>query len=124
MLFGEASLEQARVIANILDQFCGALGQSVSKQKSRIYFSKNTPRSIKSEVVGLLGIAATSDLGRYLGVPILHRRVTKHTYDFLLDRLDSSLAGWKADHLSLAGRVSLASSILNSLPYYVMQIRV
>ncbi|CAN1353255.1 Putative ribonuclease H protein At1g65750 [Linum perenne] len=73
------------------------------------------------DVVNLLGIAATSDLGRYLGVPILHGRVTKHTYDYLLDRLDSRLAGWKADNLSLAGRVSLASSVLNFLPCYVMQ---
>ncbi|CAN1127155.1 Putative ribonuclease H protein At1g65750 [Linum perenne] len=121
VLFGEASVEQARVISDILDRFCGASGQSVSKNKSRIYFSKNTPRSVKLEVVNLLGIAATPDLGRYLGVPILHGRVTKHTYDYLLDRLDSRLAGWKADNLSLAGRVSLASSVLNSLPCYVMQ---
>ncbi|CAN1127767.1 Putative ribonuclease H protein At1g65750 [Linum perenne] len=69
-----------------------------------------------------MGIAATLDLGRYLGVPILHGKVTKHTYDFLLDRLDSRLAGWKTDNLSLAGRVTLASSVLNSLPSYVMQI--
>ncbi|CAN1768790.1 Putative ribonuclease H protein At1g65750 [Linum perenne] len=61
------------------------------------------------------------DLGRYLGVPILHGRVTKYTYDYLLDHLDSRLAGWKAENLSLTGRVSLASSVLNSLPCYVMQ---
>ncbi|CAN1161707.1 Putative ribonuclease H protein At1g65750 [Linum perenne] len=63
----------------------------------------------------------THDLGRYLGVPILHGRVTKHTYDFILDRLDNRLAGWKAENLSLAGRVTLAMLVLNSIPCYIMQ---
>ncbi|CAN1193208.1 Putative ribonuclease H protein At1g65750 [Linum perenne] len=121
VLFSEASTSQARVVSDILDRFCEASGQSVSKEKSRIFFSKNTPSRVAADVSEVLGIAATSDLGRYLGVPILHGRVTKHTYDYLLDRLDSRLAGWKADNLSLAGRVTLASSVLNSLPCYVMQ---
>ncbi|CAN1771048.1 Putative ribonuclease H protein At1g65750 [Linum perenne] len=124
VLFSEASTSQAHVISDILDRFCDASGQSVSKEKSRIFFSKNTPPPpprVAADVSAVLGMAASSDLGRYLGVPILHGRVTKHTYDYLLDRLDSRLAGWKAENLSLAGRVSLASSVLNSLPCYVMQ---
>ncbi|CAN1148967.1 hypothetical protein LINPERHAP2_LOCUS16774 [Linum perenne] len=36
--------------------------------------------------------------------------------------MDSRLAGWKADNLFLDGRVMLSSSVLNSLPCYVMQI--
>ncbi|CAN1123634.1 Putative ribonuclease H protein At1g65750 [Linum perenne] len=66
-------------------------------------------------------LEVTRDLGRYLGVPILHGRVTKQTYSYVLDRLDNKLAGWKAENLSLAGRVTLASSVLNSIPSYVMQ---
>ncbi|CAN1172289.1 Putative ribonuclease H protein At1g65750 [Linum perenne] len=117
VLFSEASADQAQVISDILDRFYDASDQSVSKEKSRIY----TPSRVATEVSEVLGIAASSDLGRYLGVPILHGRVTKYTYDYLLDRLDSRLAGWKAENLSLAGRVSLASSVLNSLSCYVMQ---
>ncbi|CAN1148633.1 Putative ribonuclease H protein At1g65750, partial [Linum perenne] len=121
ILFSEASASQAQVISDILDRFCEASGQSVSKPKSRVYFSRNTPAHVSTEIVHILGISATPNLGRYLGVPILHGKVTKYTYEFLLDRLDSKLAGWKADNLSLAGRVTLASSVLNSLPCYVMQ---
>ncbi|CAN1844818.1 Putative ribonuclease H protein At1g65750 [Linum perenne] len=68
-----------------------------------------------------MGIRATQDLGHYLGVPLLHGRITRNTYDFLLARLDDKLAGWKANTLSLAGRVTLASSVLNSIPSFVMQ---
>ncbi|CAN1131019.1 Putative ribonuclease H protein At1g65750 [Linum perenne] len=35
--------------------------------------------------------------------------------------MDKKLAGWKANNLSLAGRVTLASSVLNAIPSYVMQ---
>ncbi|CAN1193291.1 Putative ribonuclease H protein At1g65750 [Linum perenne] len=34
--------------------------------------------------------------------------------------MDSKLAGWKAHNLSLAGRVTLASSVLNAIPSFVM----
>ncbi|CAN1841739.1 Putative ribonuclease H protein At1g65750 [Linum perenne] len=35
--------------------------------------------------------------------------------------MDVKLAGWKAHNLSLAGRVTLASSVLNAIPAYAMQ---
>ncbi|CAN1191033.1 Putative ribonuclease H protein At1g65750 [Linum perenne] len=106
---------------DVLDRFCSASGQSISKDKFRVYFCKNIPQAKARGIVEALGIRATNDLGRYLGVPILHGRVTKHTYNFILDRLDNRLAGWKADNLSLAERVTLASSVLNSIPSYIMQ---
>ncbi|CAN1758488.1 Putative ribonuclease H protein At1g65750 [Linum perenne] len=35
--------------------------------------------------------------------------------------MNNRLAGWKAENLSLAGRVTLATSVLNSLPCFIMQ---
>ncbi|CAN1188455.1 Putative ribonuclease H protein At1g65750 [Linum perenne] len=35
--------------------------------------------------------------------------------------MDKKLADWKANNLSLAGRVTLASSVLNAIPSFVMQ---
>ncbi|CAN1162974.1 Putative ribonuclease H protein At1g65750 [Linum perenne] len=46
------------------------------------------------------------------------------TYQCILDRLDSKLAGWKAKSLSLAGIVTLAHSALGAIPSYFMQISV
>ncbi|CAN1148091.1 LINE-1 retrotransposable element ORF2 protein [Linum perenne] len=102
ILFGEASLDQTRVILDTLERFCAASGQSINRNKSKVFFSKNTPRHLSRDIVSLLEIGATQNLGRYLGAPVLHGRVTKSTYDFLIDRLNSRLAGWKAENLSLA----------------------
>ncbi|CAN1830416.1 Putative ribonuclease H protein At1g65750 [Linum perenne] len=118
---GQASKEQARVIIDILDRFCDASGQSINKNKSRVFFSSKIDRRVSREVTEILGIGATQNLGRYLGVPLLHGRVTRSTYEFILARMDKKLAGWKANNLSLAGIVTLASSVLNAIPSYVMQ---
>ncbi|CAN1762394.1 Putative ribonuclease H protein At1g65750, partial [Linum perenne] len=73
------------------------------------------------EIVGILGIGVINNLGRYPRVPILHGSLSKQTYNYILDHLDNRLASWKVENLSLAGRVTLALSVLNSIPSYVMQ---
>ncbi|CAL1353888.1 unnamed protein product [Linum trigynum] len=93
----------------------------VSKDKSVVYFSGNTNRTTSGDIIRILEIPATQDLGRYLGVPVLHTRVTRETYRYILDRLDKKLAGWRADSMSFEGRVTLATSLLNTLPTYTMQ---
>ncbi|CAN1163134.1 Putative ribonuclease H protein At1g65750 [Linum perenne] len=121
VLFGVATVAQATVIQKCLDDFGGASGQRVSKEKSRIYFSKNVSSNLQREISGILGMPTTTNLGRYLGVPIIHGRALNAHYKFLLENLDSKLAGWKRETLSLAGRVTLAVSVLNAMPSYAMQ---
>ncbi|CAN1836497.1 Putative ribonuclease H protein At1g65750 [Linum perenne] len=90
-------------------------------EKSVIFCSKNTSRRNNLLISLLLGMPLTQDLGRYLGVPILHEWVTSHTYQEILDRIDKKLAGWKVKTLSLAGRVTFAQSVLAAIPAYAMQ---
>lgn len=63
----------------------------------------------------------TQDLGRYLGVPSLHGRITKDHCKNIMDRVQSRLEGWKTRFLSLAGRQVLVQSVLNAIPTYAMQ---
>ncbi|CAN1222018.1 LINE-1 retrotransposable element ORF2 protein [Linum grandiflorum] len=121
ILFGHASIAQCKVIKTCLSKFCRASGQMISNEKSRIFFSRNVSTSSRRSICAELEFGETHNLGRYLGVPVLHGRVTKHTYQFVLDRIDPKLAGWKCKSLSLAGRVTLAVSVLNVIPSYVMQ---
>ncbi|CAN1809470.1 Putative ribonuclease H protein At1g65750 [Linum perenne] len=121
VLFGYANQNQAAIINEILNKFCSLSGQEISRDKSRAYFSKNVKRTVVQEVCGALNIQATQNLGRYLGVPIIHGRNSNNLYHYLIDRMEKKLAGWKVGSLSMAGRVSLAMSALNSLPTYAMQ---
>ncbi|XP_016675259.1 uncharacterized protein [Gossypium hirsutum] len=62
-----------------------------------------------------------SNLGLYLGVPLFYERVTNYTLHFVVDKVRNKLSSWDARQLSLVGRVTLAQSILLSIPSYFMQ---
>ncbi|CAL1383611.1 unnamed protein product [Linum trigynum] len=80
VLFAEASPHHADIILDSLNRFCIASGEMVSKEKSRVFFSKNVKNQNRKEICSRLGIQSTTDLGRYLGVPVLHGRLTISTY--------------------------------------------
>ncbi|CAL1398112.1 unnamed protein product [Linum trigynum] len=121
VLFAEATTNQGEAILHCLELFCSASGEQVSKQKSCVFFSKNTKDSTKKRINDMLGMKPTNNLGSYLGVPVIHGRVTKDTYKYILENIDKRISGGKARNLSLAGRVTLAMSVLNALPNYTMQ---
>ncbi|CAL1413056.1 unnamed protein product [Linum trigynum] len=121
VLFAEASCKQADIIMRCVDSFCHASGELISKNKSRVFFSKNTRTCDRQNICARLGIQSTPDLGRYLGVPVLHGRLSKVTFRYILENMDRRLSLWKARTLSLAGRVTLAMSVLNAIPSYAMQ---
>ncbi|CAN1125969.1 LINE-1 reverse transcriptase homolog [Linum perenne] len=89
ILFGEATELQGDVVMDCLQTFCSASGQLVSHEKSVVFFSPNSNRELCRNISTNLAIPMTRDLGRYLGVPVLHGRITRNTYQPILDRLDS-----------------------------------
>ena len=121
ILFGEASVDQAEIMMKCLATFCGASGSKVSVDKSKKIFSANTHIDIQDAVSRSMGMEVTMDLGKYLGVPTINGRTSKREYQFLVDKINDKLSGWKTKTLSLAGRATLVQSSLNSIPYYTMQ---
>ncbi|GMI74428.1 hypothetical protein HRI_001112100 [Hibiscus trionum] len=121
VLFAEADAGQMDVIHGVMEEFCLCSGHRVSIAKTQVYFSKNCSDQIRDLVEQRLGFEVVEDLGRYLGVPLLHKRVTKATYVYLLDKMAKRLSGWAAKSLSLAGRITLAKAVLQVIPSYVMQ---
>ncbi|KAG7534372.1 Endonuclease/exonuclease/phosphatase superfamily [Arabidopsis thaliana x Arabidopsis arenosa] len=120
ILFAEASVSQIRVIRRVLERFCVASGQKVSLEKSKIFFSGNVNRDLSKRISEESGIKATCDLGKYLGMPVLHKRINKDTFGEVVERVSSRLAGWKGRLLSLAGRITLTKSVLSSIPVHSM----
>lgn len=63
----------------------------------------------------------TSDLRIYLGVPLIHGRLRKLHFRYLIDRAEKKLSRWKIKLLSKAARMMLLQSSLTCLPSYAMQ---
>ncbi|KAL4273675.1 hypothetical protein GQ457_13G010160 [Hibiscus cannabinus] len=121
VLFAEATMEQVGVIQDILSDFCKVSGHKVSIFKTQMCFSRNCALATKNLIARDFGFEVVEDLGKYLGVPLLHKRVTHATYAYVLDDMRARLSGWTAQSLSLAGRITLAKLVLQSIPIYVMQ---
>lgn len=75
ILIAEASRGQVDLIKNTLNEFCMASGQKVNLSKSQVFFSGNINDVDATSLSDSLGIAKTDDLGKYLGVPILHQQI-------------------------------------------------
>lgn len=112
ILFAHASVSQVRVIRKVLETFCEASGQKVSLEKSVIYFSENVHRDLAASISNESGIKGTKELGKYLGMPVLQKRINKETFGEVIEKVSSKLAGWKRRFLSLAGRITLTKSVL------------
>ncbi|KAL5840970.1 hypothetical protein ACOSQ4_013578 [Xanthoceras sorbifolium] len=104
-----------------LDRFCGSSGQEVSFSKSRVFCSSLVRDGDARALASICGSPITKDLGKYLGVPLLHSRITKHTYCEILEKTQKRLASWKSATLSMAGRVTLIKAVTAAIPVYSMQ---
>lgn len=121
VLIAEATPEQMREVKGCLDIFCAASRQRVSINKFEVFFSPTVTNNEAKDILQWIGMPQTEDLGRYLGVPSIHGRVTKSIFRPLLQKISDKLEGWRARHLTLAGRLTLAKSVLSTIPYFAMQ---
>lgn len=122
MLLAEAREDQVDLIKHGLDLFCKASGQRVSFAKSQVFFSLNVSTVMAQWLSGRLGIPPTDALGKYLGCHLLHKGRSNALSRDIIQKSEAKLSGWKLRCLSKAGRITLASSVLSSLPVFHMQI--
>ena len=94
----------------------------MNTNKNLLCFSKNMGARDISSTLSLLGFSVTSNLGKYLGVPLHHSRVSTNMFQEIIDKVEKRLSGWNTSHLSLAGRITLAQSVLHAILVYIMQI--
>lgn len=75
--FANTTVEHASIINKIVGEFFLALGAKVSLPNSKVYVSLKVSSSIARNISSILDIGLTSDLGKCLGVPLVHERVKK-----------------------------------------------
>ena len=69
----------------------------------------------------MLGINLTPNLGKYLGFSLKHSGSTSQDFNFVVERVQNKLQGWKASLLLMVGRVVMAQIVLSVILAYVMQ---
>ena len=111
LLFCQATQVEVETIAQILQTYEKASGQSINLEKSSAYFSSNNSDSQKQLILGILGVKEVNRIETYLGLPTLNGRAKYHTFSYLKDRIWKKLQGWKSLMLSKAGKEILIKAV-------------
>ncbi|XP_026383984.1 uncharacterized protein LOC113279504 [Papaver somniferum] len=120
MLFGTINKNTINSISAILQQYYCVSGQVVNHSKSPIYFSKKVDEDQQEEIFTILGVSKMNKDDKYLGVKILQQGNSVSNFEFLIDKFDNKLSGWKRKSISHAGRHTLIISVLALIPVFYM----
>ncbi|XP_028784473.1 uncharacterized protein LOC114740485 [Neltuma alba] len=120
IFFINARKQNCRVLKKIFDAYCNASGQAINIDKSCVFFSKNADETQKKDVYDELGIKASTDPGKYLGLPLLWGRSKSKALAFVKNKLGSKLQGWKQKLVTFAGREILIKAVANAIPIFPM----
>ena len=120
LIFGKATLIEASNIYSCLDKYCKWSGQSINVSKSTIRFTKNLLPSSVSSITNIFPFQTNSSKSIYLGLPFFMKNSKREAFKYILEKVISRVDGWRAKHLSQAGRLVLIKSVAASLPSYAM----
>lgn len=121
LLFATADTKHCATITEVMNEFSFISRLMINLQKSKMFVSPNIDLRQARDLSARCGIPLTSNLGKYLGVPLFNERVSRSHFNYILENLQTKLAGWKRSVLSLAGRATLVQSVTTALPTYTMQ---
>ena len=122
LIFCQATQAEGETIANILQTYERAFGQSINLEKSSAYFSSNTSDKQKGLILEVLGVKKVDRFETYLGLPTLIGRAKYHTFSFLKDKIQKKLQGWKGMLLFRAGKEILIKVVVQSIPTYTISV--
>ncbi|XBH90806.1 hypothetical protein VPH35_082361 [Triticum aestivum] len=121
LVCGQASLQEARTMAHLINHFCSISGQTPNWAKSAILFSSHVPQAMMQDIKQIFPVSNLDSNFTHLGHALVlpaKRRAT--AYNFVLDKFLNKLPIYKANMLSHAARLELIRSVFLAIPVYYM----
>lgn len=113
-------MDEAIRVSQILKEYERGSGQKLNKEKTSLFFSKNTRKEVQEDVKNLFGVQLIKQHEKYLGLPLLIGRGKKKAFSRIKDQVGRRIAGWKGELLSRAGREILIKAVAQATPTYTM----
>ncbi|XP_057812491.1 uncharacterized protein LOC131026578 [Salvia miltiorrhiza] len=122
LLFCKATRRSCRMIESILQIYASVSGQFCNKAKSTIFFGKGVSVQMRRRLQRDLGFATGSLPFVYLGVPIFAGRASAARLIGIRDCIIAHFPRWQGMQLSMAGRLCLVTSVIQSAAVHSMLI--
>ncbi|KAH1107081.1 hypothetical protein J1N35_010849 [Gossypium stocksii] len=94
IIFCNAKESQARILKEVLNNFCYYSRHRINAHKTSVCFSRGIEDSIMNALCNILGFLRVYSLGKYLGVSLFHNRITASTLHFFVHKVRSGLRSW------------------------------
>jgi hypothetical protein len=120
MLFCNGKMSSLNALKDLFVRYANCSGQVINAAKSTIY-SGGISQARLINIVTVFGFKVGSPFN-YLGVPIFKGRPKARYFYQIADKIKNKLSAWKASLLSIAGRVQLVKSVVQSMAIYSITI--
>ncbi|XP_026428874.1 uncharacterized protein LOC113324799 [Papaver somniferum] len=115
-LFRDKKMTPMVTRGDLLGSYHRASGQTVCRQKSKIYYGGGSS-SWCNYIASYLGMSGATFPDRYLGVQIMPGIVRYRHISNVVEKIKNQLAGWRGRLLSFHDRIVLFKSVIAS--YYI-----
>ena len=120
IIFCNATREEGARVLEILGDYEKNSGQKLNKDKTYLFFSKNTGSETREAIKGMFGAQIIQQHEKYLGLPPLIGKGKRKAFNRIKDLVGRRIAGWKEKLLSSAGREILIKAVAQATPTYTM----
>ena len=120
IIFRNATGEEGARVLKILGDYEKNSGQKLNKDKTSLFFSKNTESERREAIKGMLGAQIIQQHKKYLGLPPLIGKGKRKSFNKIKDQVGRRIAGWKGKLLSSAGQEILFKVVAQATPTYTM----
>ena len=103
-IFCHATIDECHRLLAILESYEEASGQAINRQKTSLFFSKNTRPEIRADIQHMLGARIMEDCEKYLGLPMVGGKSKINTFRELHEKINKRVFGWKEKFISKVGR--------------------
>ena len=121
-LFCQATVEEYHQLLRLLRCYEKASGQAINRQKTSIFFSRNTRPEVRRNIQRLMGARIMEDCAKYLVLPMVGGKSKVNTFRDLREKISKRVLGWKEKFISQAGRKILIKTVAQAIPAYTMGI--
>ena len=122
ILFCRATIFEWIHIQEVLEVYEMALGQKLNRDKTSIFFSKNTRRETKTHIKAVAGVGSTTCYKKYLGLLSLIGKSRISSFNGIKSRIWECMNGWKEKFLSQARKEVLLKAVVQAIPTYIMSV--
>ena len=116
------TMEECQWLLAILEQYEAASGQAINRQKTFLFFSRNTRTDVKQNIRNMMGDRIMEDCEKYLGLPMASGKSKVNTFKDLQEKITRRVMGCKEKFISKAGREILIKTVVQAIPTYSMSI--